>query len=395
MWSSSRRSRRHHPAFPRRRRGPSREPSRPGEPGSAGAVSAPVRQRLAGHWQVDDALDASELAAAVRSIAGALGPVDRLLGTLEQLQVAARPGARGARHRGHGGRGGGELPRQGAHEDRAAGGRHPLRPPPPGRQRRGGAGLRRRGRLSARRQAAGRGRRGGDLPVDREAALDEVLRAQPAAARPAAAAEEFIRGQEHSFDTVSIDGELVWHSLTHYLPAPLEVGGEPLDPVVRAAAAGGRRPPLRRHPPRGGAAPSTPSGMETGVSPHGVVPPRRRLDRHLRGRGAPRRRPVHDADLLRPRPRLLPRLGAADDRRRLRPARAALRRRRRLPARPGPRPGAGDPRPRPRPARARRAGGRGPAAAPGPARRRAATRARATSSCATPRPGWSRTRCGG
>lgn len=34
--------------------------------------------------------------------------------------------------------------------------------------------------------------------------------------------EEFMTGREHSFDTVSIDGKPVWHSLTHYLPTPLE-----------------------------------------------------------------------------------------------------------------------------------------------------------------------------
>lgn len=34
--------------------------------------------------------------------------------------------------------------------------------------------------------------------------------------------EEFMTGREFSFDTVSIDGKPVWHSLTHYLPTPLE-----------------------------------------------------------------------------------------------------------------------------------------------------------------------------
>jgi biotin carboxylase len=34
--------------------------------------------------------------------------------------------------------------------------------------------------------------------------------------------EEFILGDEQSFDTVSIAGRPVWHSLTHYLPTPLD-----------------------------------------------------------------------------------------------------------------------------------------------------------------------------
>ena len=35
--------------------------------------------------------------------------------------------------------------------------------------------------------------------------------------------EEFVRGEEHSFETISVDGQAVWHSLTHYYPTPLHV----------------------------------------------------------------------------------------------------------------------------------------------------------------------------
>jgi biotin carboxylase len=35
--------------------------------------------------------------------------------------------------------------------------------------------------------------------------------------------EEFVVGSEHSFETVSMNGVAVWHSLTHYHPTPLEV----------------------------------------------------------------------------------------------------------------------------------------------------------------------------
>jgi formate-dependent phosphoribosylglycinamide formyltransferase (GAR transformylase) len=35
--------------------------------------------------------------------------------------------------------------------------------------------------------------------------------------------EEFVVGDEHSFDAISIRGSLVWHSLTHYRPGPLAV----------------------------------------------------------------------------------------------------------------------------------------------------------------------------
>ncbi|MEM6731729.1 MAG: hypothetical protein AAF658_09240, partial [Myxococcota bacterium] len=35
--------------------------------------------------------------------------------------------------------------------------------------------------------------------------------------------EEFVRGAEHSFDSVFVNGEMVWHSISRYLPSPLEV----------------------------------------------------------------------------------------------------------------------------------------------------------------------------
>lgn len=39
--------------------------------------------------------------------------------------------------------------------------------------------------------------------------------------------EEFVVGKEHSLDSVCIDGQLVWHSISHYFPGPLEVVREP------------------------------------------------------------------------------------------------------------------------------------------------------------------------
>src|SRR3954464_11515393 len=46
-----------------------------------------LRERLAGHWRVDDALDPRQLAWAVNGLQGQIGRVDRLVGALEQLQV--------------------------------------------------------------------------------------------------------------------------------------------------------------------------------------------------------------------------------------------------------------------------------------------------------------------
>ena len=55
----------------------------------------------------------------------------------------------------------------------------------------------------------------------------DALRAAVEAASPApdrpVLLEEYVTGDEHSFETVSIAGRAVWHSLTHYYPSPLEV----------------------------------------------------------------------------------------------------------------------------------------------------------------------------
>ncbi|HTE50313.1 MAG TPA: ATP-grasp domain-containing protein [Kofleriaceae bacterium] len=56
--------------------------------------------------------------------------------------------------------------------------------------------------------------------------LDE-LRAGLAAMQPSpespALAEEFLRGQEYSFETITVDGQVRFHSMSRYYPAPLEV----------------------------------------------------------------------------------------------------------------------------------------------------------------------------
>ena len=45
----------------------------------------------------------------------------------------------------------------------------------------------------------------------------------PPDARRPALFEEFLQGEEHSFDSVAIDGRIVWYSISRYLPAPLTV----------------------------------------------------------------------------------------------------------------------------------------------------------------------------
>src|ERR671925_1201627 len=50
-------------------------------------VPPELARHLAGHWRVDDALDPRQIAEAAAGLSQLLGPVERLVGALEQLQV--------------------------------------------------------------------------------------------------------------------------------------------------------------------------------------------------------------------------------------------------------------------------------------------------------------------
>jgi hypothetical protein len=182
-----------------------------------------LRASLAGHWRIDDPLDAGQIAGAVRGLGEQLGPVQRLLAVLEQLQVplaevrehlgipgmdvvTARnfrdkdqmktvlqaAGVPCARHR--------LATGPGDAERFAAEVGFPLVVKPPA-----GAGAKSTFRL--------------DDPADLRAWLEM---APPSPARPAQI-EEFLTGQEGSYDSVMVDGRIVWDSISQYLPTPLEV----------------------------------------------------------------------------------------------------------------------------------------------------------------------------
>jgi Carbamoyl-phosphate synthase L chain, ATP binding domain len=182
-----------------------------------------LRDSLAGHWRIDDALDPGQIAGAVQGLSRQLGPVERLLAVLEQLQVPLaqvreRLGIPGmdpvtasnfrdkdrmktvltaagvpcARH---------QLARTASDArefaERAG---FPLVVKPPA-----GAGAKSTFRL--------------DDAGDLRAWLDM---APPAPDRPAQI-EEFLTGDEGSYDSVMVDGQVVWDSISDYLPTPLEV----------------------------------------------------------------------------------------------------------------------------------------------------------------------------
>jgi biotin carboxylase len=189
----------------------------------AARVPRDLAGRLAGYHQVDDALAPAQLVAAVRELGRRHGSVARLIGSLEQLQEPlalaaaelALPGlAPAAAH---------AFRDKARMKDvlRAAGlpcARHCL------------AGDATAARAFAARQGfplivkppAGAGG-AGTHRLDDAATFERYLAVAPP--RPAAPAlfEEFLSGAEHSFDSVLVDGELVFWSVSRYLPAPLAV----------------------------------------------------------------------------------------------------------------------------------------------------------------------------
>lgn len=186
-------------------------------------ASPSTRQVIAQHWRVDDVLDVAQLHKAVVQVAGRIGGVARLFGAYEQLQV---PLAEVRETLGVPG-----LPVRAAlnfrdksrmkdvlRAHRLPCARHALVE----RYVDAIAFAERVGFPLVIKPQAGAGAQS-TYRVDDAAALAGALElAGPSAATPVML-EEFITGSEHSFETISIDGVAVWHSLTHYHPTPLEV----------------------------------------------------------------------------------------------------------------------------------------------------------------------------
>ncbi len=182
-----------------------------------------VRAKLAAHWRIADGLDPLQIAEGVREIASRLGGCRRLVGALEQLQVPLAEVREAL---------GIEGPRTAAalnFRDKARMKEVLERAGVPCAQHRLARDAREAlgfaGELGfplVEKPPAGAGARN-TLRVDDRGGLEDYLRLLPPAAERPLLIEEFVRGEEHSFDAVSIHGRLVWHSLTHYAPGPLEV----------------------------------------------------------------------------------------------------------------------------------------------------------------------------
>jgi biotin carboxylase len=182
----------------------------------------PVRSRVS-HWRIPDVLDSAQLLEAVGQLEQRLGRADRLIGAYEQLQV---PLAEVRERRGIAG-----MPAEAARNfrDKArmksllreAGlpcARHRLVTGPADAMAFAGE----IGFPLVVKPPAGAGALATTKADDVNALRTAVDAATPAPDRPLLL-EEYVAGDEHSFETVSIDGRAVWHSLTHYYPSPLEV----------------------------------------------------------------------------------------------------------------------------------------------------------------------------
>ncbi len=186
-------------------------------------LPADVRQKLAGYYRVEDGLALSSLRPAVEAMQRGLGSVDRLLGTLEQLQVPL--GALRDELGIHGmGAGAARNFRDKAQMKTVlskAGlpcARHRLVDDPAD----GFAFAREVGFPVIAKPPAGAGARS-TFRLDHEGALGECMASMPPSAERPTLLEEFIVGEEHSFDSVVLGGKLVWHSINDYYPAPIEV----------------------------------------------------------------------------------------------------------------------------------------------------------------------------
>jgi len=173
--------------------------------------------------QVNDGLDVSQLISGVAKLAAAYGPPFRIIGILEPLQVQL------AHLRRHFGVPGPDVETAERFRDKAlmkdmlrASGlpcaRHKLlRSPADAEQFVKEVGL-----PVVLKPPAGMASKA-TWRVDNSEDLTRSMRAaQPSPEHPYLA-EEFLRGREYSFDSVTIDGEVKFHSISEYFPGPLEV----------------------------------------------------------------------------------------------------------------------------------------------------------------------------
>ena len=186
-----------------------------------------LREKITAHWRCDNTLDSSQIVFAVRALKQALGEIDVLVGATEQMQVPLAQ-ARA------------ELGAAGMSVAVAQNFRDKARMKQLFREN--GVPCARYRRVLSDEDAwqfaaetgfplvlkplAGAGAQA-TYRVNNAEELKTALQKVAPSPHNAAIVEEFIVGDEHSLETISINGQAVWHSLTHYSPTPLEVMQNP------------------------------------------------------------------------------------------------------------------------------------------------------------------------
>jgi biotin carboxylase len=186
-----------------------------------------IRDRLAGHWRVENALDSGQLLWAAQSLAQRHGPIHRLIATNEQIQV---PLAETRERLGIAGQSVAVTQnfrdkarmKSLLHEAGLPCARHWLAHS----EAEVWTGVAAIGLPLVLKPPAGAGAQF-THHADSPASVAAALRHYPPAPYRPILLEEFITGEEHSLDTFSLNGRILWHSVTRYLPTPLEVMRNP------------------------------------------------------------------------------------------------------------------------------------------------------------------------
>ena len=190
---------------------------------SAERIPPQLRGRLVGHWRIDDTEDPAQIAEGARGIEEHHGRIDRIESYLELLQV---PVAEARDQLG--------LPGVSAEVAKNFRDKNRMKDV----LRKAGVPVARQALVKsaddARRFAtevgfpivlkplAGFGARNTQRAND-DVSLSSALNALLPSADKPVQAEEFVRGEEHTFETVMIDGRPVWWSSVEYVPSPLQV----------------------------------------------------------------------------------------------------------------------------------------------------------------------------
>lgn len=186
-----------------------------------------IKAKTSAHYRIQDPLNADQIETACRAIAQQMGGLDCLIGIHEDFQIVLgevrdRLGISGV---------GRDVAMNFRDKDRMKTvlrnhgipcAKHQLaKSPDQVRQFIQDVGL----PLVAK-PPAGMGSRG-TFRIENAKQVEEYLNQSPPTPSNPIQLEEFIQGNEHSFESFVLNGKTIWHSLTHYYPTPLEVLDNP------------------------------------------------------------------------------------------------------------------------------------------------------------------------